>query len=151
LRSKSLLCNSIGRKQPLPSGSLHDRQHERKKWTTHTSKKSLASQALARFFCGLLIGSNVGINVTWISTKANELEDKISRLKKEANSNSSSSTPTFDYSKLQQDHLELKACASFHPSQLLISFLWEVMLSQKCPDLNKILQLEPQDLGKLCT
>jgi hypothetical protein len=122
-----------------------------KKWTTHTSKKSLASRALARFFCGLLIGSNVGINATWISTKANELADKISRLKKEANSNNSSSTPTFDYSKLQQDHPELKACASFHPSQLLISFLWEVMLSRKCPDLNKILQLEPQDLGKLCT
>ena len=59
-----------------------------KKWTTHTSKKSLASQALARFFCGLLIGSNVGINATWISNKANELADKISRLKKEANANS---------------------------------------------------------------
>ncbi len=61
-----------------------------KKWTTHTSKKSLASQALARF-CGLLIGSNAGINATWISTKANELADKISPLKKAANTNGNTS------------------------------------------------------------
>jgi hypothetical protein len=51
-----------------------------KKWTTRTSKKSLASRALARFFCGLLIGLNVGINAAWISTKANVLADKISWL-----------------------------------------------------------------------
>ena len=31
-------------------------------WTLHTSKKSRIGQALARFFCGLLIGSNVGVN-----------------------------------------------------------------------------------------
>ena len=57
------------------------------KRTTHTSKRSLASQALARLFCGLLIGSNVGINVTWISTRANKLADKISRLKKVTSAN----------------------------------------------------------------
>ncbi len=122
-----------------------------KKWTTHTRKKSLASRALARIFCGLLIGSNLGINATWISTKDNELAGKISRLKKAANTNGNTSSSTFDYSTLQQDHPELKACASFHLSQLLISFLLETMLSRKCPDLNKILQLAPQDLGKLCT
>jgi hypothetical protein len=31
-------------------------------WTLHTSKKSIIGQALARFFCGLLNGSRVGIN-----------------------------------------------------------------------------------------
>ena len=30
-------------------------------WTLHTSKKSCIGRALARFFCGLLIGSNVGV------------------------------------------------------------------------------------------
>jgi len=44
-----------------------------KNWTVHTSKKSLIGRALARFFCGLLIGSNVGINATWISTHANKI------------------------------------------------------------------------------
>ncbi len=41
-------------------------------WTLHTSKKSRIGQALARFFCGLLIGSNVGVNAKWISTVENK-------------------------------------------------------------------------------
>jgi hypothetical protein len=32
-----------------------------KNWTMHTSKKSIIGCALARFFCGLLIGSDAGI------------------------------------------------------------------------------------------
>jgi hypothetical protein len=32
-----------------------------KNWTIHTSKKSIIGRALERFFCGLLIGSRVGI------------------------------------------------------------------------------------------
>ena len=95
----------------------------------YSSKKSLASQALARLFCELLIGSNFGINATWISIKANELTDKISRLKKSANTNGNTSSSTLDYSTLHQDHPELKACASFHLSHLLITLLLETMLS----------------------
>jgi hypothetical protein len=50
-------------------------------WTLHTSKKSPIGRSLARFFCGLLIGSNVGVNAKWISTIENVLADKILRLK----------------------------------------------------------------------
>ncbi len=32
-----------------------------KNWTIHTSKKSIIGQAIARFFCGLLINLRVGI------------------------------------------------------------------------------------------
>ena len=32
-----------------------------KKWTMHTSKKFIIGRALARFFCGILIGSDIGI------------------------------------------------------------------------------------------
>jgi hypothetical protein len=46
-----------------------------KNWTTHTCKKSIIGQALARFFCGLLIGLGVGINVTCISTIKNKIAD----------------------------------------------------------------------------
>jgi hypothetical protein len=53
-----------------------------KNWTMHTCKKSIIGRALARFFCGLLIGSNVGINVKLISTSANKISDNISRIKK---------------------------------------------------------------------
>jgi hypothetical protein len=122
-----------------------------KKWTTHTCKKSRIGRALARFFCGLLIGSSVGINSTWISTKANTIADEISRLKKSASTNNPTSTPTYDYSKLQQNYEELKACTFFQPSQELLLLIWEILLTQKCPELNRILQLKPSDLGKLST
>ena len=39
--------------------------------TMHTCKKSIIRHALAHFFCGLLIGSEVGNNAKWISTVAN--------------------------------------------------------------------------------
>ncbi len=66
-------------------------------WTLHTSKKSTIGRALARFFCGHLIGSNVGINAKWISTIKNMIADKISRFRevfKSTNSDSPSSLPT---------------------------------------------------------
>ncbi len=46
-------------------------------WTLHTSKKSIICQALARFFCGLLIGSNFGVNAKWISTTKNMIAEDI--------------------------------------------------------------------------
>ncbi len=122
-------------------------------WTLHTSKKSSIGRALARFFCGLLIGSNIGINAKWISTVKNEVADKILRLKKltTTDSKSSSTHHTYDYTNLQQEHKELKACIFFQPSHKLVSLLLDILLTGKCPDLNLILNLKPQDLGKLRT
>ena len=122
-------------------------------WTLHTSKKSNIGRALARFFCGLLIGSNVGVNAKWISTIENVVADKISRLKAtiDTNPKSSPSVNTYDYANLQQEHKELKICSFFQPSLKLVLLLWEIMLTRKCPDLNRILQLRPSDLGKLST
>ena len=62
-------------------------------WTVHTSKESLVGRAFARFFCGLLIGSPLGINSKWISTDKNEVADKISRIEKEERK----SSPHFYY------------------------------------------------------
>ncbi len=120
-------------------------------WTLHTSKKSRIGRALARFFCGLLIGSNLGINAKWISTVENIIANKISRLKKLTSTNSKSppSHNTYNYANLQQEHKELKACNSFQPSHKLVSLLLEMMLTGNCPDLKQILKLRPQDLGKL--
>ena len=83
-------------------------------WTLHTSEKSMIGRALARFFCGLLIGSDVGVNAKWISTIENLIADKISRLKAliDTNPKSSSSIPTYDYANLQQEHAELKSVLS---------------------------------------
>jgi hypothetical protein len=46
-------------------------------WTLHTSKKLIIGRALARFFCGLLIGSRVGIKAKWISIIDNKIAGKI--------------------------------------------------------------------------
>ncbi len=123
-------------------------------WTLHTSKKLTIGRALARFFCGLLTNSDVGINAKWISTIENIVAVKISRLKevfKNTNSNSTSSLPTYDYAHLQQEHKELKVCNFFHPSHKLLSLIWDIFLTQKCPDQNQILKLRPCNLGKLST
>jgi hypothetical protein len=116
-------------------------------WTLHTSKKSIIGRALARFFCRLLIGSNVGVNAKWISTIKNVIANKISRLKEviNTNSNSPSSLPTYNYANLQQGHVELRACSFFQPSHKLLSLIWEILLMQKRPDLNQILSLRLQD------
>ena len=118
-----------------------------KNWTLHTSKNSIIGRALARFFCRLLIGSDVGINTKWISTAANEIADKISRIKK-------SNTPLsfhYDFTKLQQDHAELKNCCFFQPSPELLSMIWAILSTQKLPDLNKGLLLKQVSLGRLST
>ncbi len=122
-------------------------------WTLHTSKKSSIGRALARFFLGLLIDSNVGVNAKWISTIKNVIANKISRLKElvKSNSNPPSSLPTYDYSNLIQEHKELRACSFFQPSRKLFLLVWEILLTQKCPDLSLIMSLRPLDLGKLCT
>ena len=117
-----------------------------KKWTVHTSKKSIIGRALARFFCGLLIGSGVGINAKWISTSANKIADEISRIKK---STQNPSSFHYDFSKLQQDHVELKHCCFFQPSQELLFLIWDILLTRKSPDLNKVLLLKQSGFGKL--
>jgi hypothetical protein len=73
-----------------------------KKWTTHACKTSIIGQALTRLFCRLMIGSNVGINSLWISTKDKVIADEILRLKSASTKNPTAST-TYDYSKLQQN------------------------------------------------
>jgi hypothetical protein len=117
-----------------------------KNWTTHTCKKSIIGQALARFFCGLLIGSNVGLNATWISTVTNTIADEISRIKKSLHNPFSFQ---FDFAKLQQDHAELRHCRFFQPSHELLSMIWDILLTQNLPDLNKVWLLKHNGLGKL--
>ena len=79
-------------------------------WTLHTSKKSIVGRALARFFCGLLIGSNVDWNAKWISTIENVIANKISRLK--STKHASSPSPIYDNYALQPEHKELKDCVN---------------------------------------
>jgi hypothetical protein len=119
-----------------------------KNWTIHTSKKSIIGQALARILCGLLINSKVGVNTKWISTLKNKIADDISTLKV---TNLPCSAPHYDFSQLKQDHKELKACRFFHLSPKLLSLIWKILLTQKCPSLSKVLEMRPPALGRLST
>ncbi len=119
-------------------------------WTLHTSKKSKIGRALARFFCGLLIDSPLGINSEWIATDENEVADQISRLKK-AKVSKSNPHPDFDYSSLQQKFPELKACRFFQPSAELTSLLWELLLTERLPQPRHARQLKQNGLGRLIT
>ena len=112
----------------------------------HTSKKSIIGRALARFFCGLLIGSRVGINAKWINTLDNKIANDVSRLKA---TNLSTNTPHYDFTKLKQDHKELKTYRFFHPSPKLLLMIWNILLTQSCPALSEFLQMKLPDLGKL--
>ncbi len=105
--------------------------------------------ALACFFCGLMIGSQVGINAKWISTTANKIANKISRLKKSHTSNAS--LFCYNFSKLKQDHVGLKHCHFYHPSQELLSLIWETVLTRKLPDLESIQVLRLNGLGRQST
>ena len=123
-------------------------------WTTHACKTSSIGRRLARFFCGLLMGSHVGINSKWISTEDNKIADEISRAKKTA----VSSTPTnhspdwhFDYSTLKQRFPELKTCRTFLPSPDLLSEIWKIVLTESFPDPKEIATLRRNGLGKLIT
>ena len=116
-------------------------------WTLHTAKSSLIGRALARFFCGIMMGSSVGINSEWISTHDNEIADQISRIKKEKELTSTNFS--YNYSKLQQNFQELKTCRFFQPSHLLLSLIRQIVLTRECPDLSQVMQLQPPHLGKL--
>jgi len=113
----------------------------------HTSKKSIIGCALVRFFCGLMIGSEVGINAKWIAIETNKIADAISRLKKSHTSTSF----CYDFSKLKQDHADLKHCRFYHPSQELLLLIWKTVLTQKSPYLDSLQALKLRGLGRLST
>jgi hypothetical protein len=79
-------------------------------WTTGACRKSRISRLLAHFFCSLMIGSLLGMNSKWISTKDNKIADDISRIKKQS---AIDSPPLFDYLTLTQRYLELTHYCSF--------------------------------------
>ena len=73
-------------------------------WANKNCKYSLIGRRLARFFIGLLMGTNIGIQAEWLSTHANFIADHISRLK-DADGNGD-----FDYAALKITYPCLKPC-----------------------------------------
>ncbi len=115
-------------------------------WTLHTCKRSRIGCLLARFFCSLLINSPLGINSQWISTDDNKIANNISCLKKQSDTNSA---PFFNYTTLKQTYPELNHCSFFQIQPELISKIWEIVLTEKCPSHEEVQTLKQRPLGKL--
>ena len=105
-----------------------------------TGSRSLIGRTLGRFFCGMIMGTALGLDADYISTHANVVADYISRLKR-------SSDGQYDHSKLLTDHPLLCSCRTFQPSKSLLTMLWDIMLNSASPDPLIIRQLKPETLG----
>jgi hypothetical protein len=117
-------------------------------WTTGACRKSRIGCLIACFFCSLMIGSPIGINSKWISTKDNKIADDILRIKKQS---ALDSPPLFDYSTLTQRYPELTHCCSFQIQPKLILLIWEIVLTKKWLCHNEIRKLRLKLLGRLTT
>jgi hypothetical protein len=119
-------------------------------WVTHGCLRSAAGRALGRFFCGLLIGSRLGINSTWLSTLDNVIADDVSRLEVDpTETNTISHDHNVDFSSILQKYPQLSTCRRFVPSSELISMLDDCVLKGSCPSLEQIQKLKQNGLGRL--
>ena len=112
-------------------------------WINTRCKESLIGRALGRFFCGLLMGSNLGLSTTWLSTHDNVVADAISRHK------CLSDDDSYDFSALLTNHPSLHSCRRFQPTRLLLSMLWEILLNNDSPAVLMLRQLKPENLGSV--
>jgi hypothetical protein len=95
-----------------------------------------------------MIGSLLGINSKWISTKDNKIADDILCIKKQS---ALDSPPSFDYLTLTQRYPELTHCRSFWIQPELILLIWEIVLTKKWPCQDEIRKLRLKPLGRLTT
>ena len=109
-------------------------------WVNKKCKDSLIGRALGRFFCGLLLSTNIGIQAEWLSTVLNIVADDISRVKLARDD-------VYDYSQLFVDHPQLRTCRQFQPSDTLLTMIWNMLLNRDCPDPLTIRMLKPETLG----
>ena len=110
-------------------------------WVETRCKSSLLGREMGRLFCGLLMGTNLGIQSDWISTKHNVTADDISRL--------TSANGEYDYSQLIVDHPHLASCRQFQPSDTLLTMIWDALRNNGSPDPLIVRKLSPETLGSI--
>jgi hypothetical protein len=108
-------------------------------WVNKKCKESLIGRALGRFFCGLLMSTNLGIQAEWLSSESNKIADEISRVKKRGGE--------YDFSQLLTNNPLLHTCRQFQPSDYLLGLLWDVLLKNGSPDPLILKNLKPETLG----
>ena len=129
---------------PSPTVMLFADNTTAEAWITKACKNTLEGRALGRLQCALMINNPVGINIGHVTSKDNEIADRISRFK---NTNAA----TLGFPKLAQEFPQLMHCSRFHPSAELISFILDALLLKKCTNPLLIAQQLLADPGRITT
>jgi len=111
-------------------------------WVLKACKSSLPGRALSRLQCAMMINNPVGIHAGHVSTKANVIADKISRIKKETNS-------IRDFAVILQEYPELIGCKRFQPSAVLISHIMDAISQKRCIDPMEVNRLVLSNPGQI--
>ena len=130
---------------PYPTTLLYADNSTAEAWEKlKQCKTSMIGRNLGRLQCALMINNHVGINVDHVTTKQNEIADRISRIKRETDT-----LPQFR--QLLQDFPQLKSCRRFHPNPELVSSITAVLLREKSFDPLEVASKILNDLGKNIT
>ena len=125
---------------PFPTALVFaDNTTAESSWAIKGCKNSPLGRALGRLLCAILINNPVGLSLDRVSTHANVIADKISRLKSEKDS-------LKFFESLASSHPQLRTCRRFIPSPELISAISEALLQGNNANplsLNKLLLQHP--------
>ena len=112
---------------PHPVVLLYADNRTAESWLIKASKSSHVGRALGYIQAALMVSNPVGINVDHVTSKDNDIADRISRIKSEL-------ALLTEMQKNYKDHPSLRSCQRFHPSAELKSLIWETLLARKFVD-----------------
>ena len=101
----------------------------------------MIGRSLGRLQCSLMINSPAGLYIDHVTTKDNEIADRISRIKSETDVSSY-------YKSLVQDFPQLASCRRFHTSAELTSSIIALLLRKKSQDPLEVRGRILADLGR---
>lgn len=96
-------------------------------WSIKGAKHSKGGRALGRLQCALMVANPVLFRVEHISTEANVVADKISRIPHEA-------LLSYEIPRIKQAHPEMAGCQRYLLSSSQLSCLLETLLQAECND-----------------
>ena len=112
---------------PFPLVRLFGDSTTAESWMSKACTSSLIGRALGRVLCALMIDNPVGTDVDHVTSKENEVADRISRIKSDTDT-------LLGIDSLMQDFPALTGCKRFQPSSKLISLLMDAISQRKLID-----------------
>ena len=109
---------------PFPQVLFYADNTASESWMVKACNSSLIGRALSRLQCAMMINNNVGIRTDHVTTVANIIADKLSRIKQESNC-------MRGFLSVVQEFPALAGCKRFHPSAELISHIMDAISQKK--------------------